>query len=169
MSDPIMEIIRAQQSLDRRLGQTEVKEIPLSNIGARVYNNAAISINNNTQTALTFNSERFDTDGLHSTSVNTSRLTCTRAGKHLATAHVEFAANVTGLRFAGIRLNGTTYIALDQKPVDSAGAWIASLSTVYEMALIDYIELVVFQNSGGALNVNASGNYSPELAMWRLV
>ena len=39
----------------------------------RAYNNANLALNNGTDTFLTFNSERYDTDAFHSTSSNTGR------------------------------------------------------------------------------------------------
>src|SRR4051794_16526480 len=51
-----------------------------------VYNDAAQSIPDGALTALTFNTEHFDTDSIHSTSSNTSRLTCQTAGIYVITA-----------------------------------------------------------------------------------
>jgi hypothetical protein len=141
----------------------------LTNIGARVYNSAAISVNNATATALTFNSERYDTDSIHSTSANTSRLTCTRAGKYVIVGHVAFASNATGLRTVSIRLNGSATIIAAQNAVPISGdETIFSIATIYDLAVGDYVELYAYQSSGGALNVTAPGPYSPEFAMHRL-
>jgi hypothetical protein len=136
---------------------------------ARVYNSANISITNNTVTALTFDSERWDNGDLHSTSANTSRLTAPITGLYEIGGCVRIAANATGIRSAMIRLNGTTDIASITEPTPSAGA--ASdfnPSTPYQLAAGDYVELTVYQNSGGALNVTAAGNFSPEFWMVRL-
>lgn len=137
---------------------------------ARIYNSANISINNNTRTALTFNSERIDVSAMHSTVSNTSRVTVPtgEGGMYFHSGHIEWAANATGQRNCEIRLNGTTLIAIDNVP--SAGAAVnneQSVATIYQEAAADYVELTVFQTSGGALNVQVAGNYSPELtAMW---
>ena len=45
-----------------------------------VYNNANISIATGTNTALTFNSERYDNAAMHSTSSNTQRITAPTGG-----------------------------------------------------------------------------------------
>jgi hypothetical protein len=133
--------------------------------GARVYNSAVESIPTATLTALTFNSERYDNGGLHSTTTNTSRLTAQKAGKYLITGHLYWAYNATGLRRAYIRLNGATFIAAVELTPGAAGENDMSVVTVYHLAAADYVELVVVQNSGGNLNVAATGNYSPEFAM----
>lgn len=137
---------------------------------ARVYNSANISIPNATPTVLTFNSERFDSGNLHSTSSNTGRLTAPITGLHDICAHVLYAANITGRRETTLRLNGTTVIAIDERQtVTVAGVFTAvSISAHYQLAAGDYVEVVVFQDSGGALNVTTAGNYSPEFSMVRL-
>ncbi len=136
----------------------------------RVYNSAAIShATSGTAQALTFNSERYDTDTMHSTSVNTGRITFTTAGTYDLFATVAWAANVTGFRQIYFRLNGTTIIAIASvMAITSAGEQtFQSLATTYAFAATDYVELVANQNSGGALNVVAVGNYSPEVgATW---
>ena len=81
-----------------------------TSIGARVYNSAAQSITTSSATALTFDTERYDTDTIHSTSVNTSRLTCITAGIYIISGQMEFASNTVGLREVFIQLNGTTRI-----------------------------------------------------------
>jgi hypothetical protein len=131
----------------------------------RVYNNAAISIGNNSVQVLTFNSERWDTDEIHSTVTNTGRLTCQTAGLYNIFGHVQFAANTTGIRSVLIRLNGSTYLASQLNHQSSAAVAELSVNTIYSLSASDYVELMVYQNSGGALNVNAAANYSPEFGM----
>lgn len=134
--------------------------------GARVYNSANESITNATLTALTFNSERFDNGGMHSTVTNTDRLTAQTAGYYLITGNVSFATSGTGDRYLYICLNGTaTIIALQGGiPSGAAGQLVLNVSTVYHLAANDYVLLVVFQTSGGDLNVESSANYSPEFS-----
>ena len=142
---------------------------PLMGVGARVYNSANISINDSTTTALTFDTERFDTDAIHSTSSNMGRLTCTQAGKYMITAHVRYATNSTGTRQTAIRLNGTTNIAVDTRAGNtSSNICQVNITTIYNLAVGDYVEATAFQNSGGALNVEASSANSPEFGMWYL-
>lgn len=131
----------------------------------RVYNSANISVADATLQALTFNTERKDTDTMHSTAVNTGRITFTTAGFYGLDGHVEYTANVGGNRRLAFRVNGSTYIA-KLGPGFNNAAFTAELSlhTSYQFAAADYAELIAYQNSGGALNVLASGNYSPEFA-----
>src|SRR5262249_39512672 len=77
---------------------------------ARVYNSAAISIANNTTTALTFDSERYDNGGLHSASANTDRLTVPITGLYAFGACIQWASNATGIRLFALTVNGTTVV-----------------------------------------------------------
>lgn len=137
---------------------------------ARVYNNAALSIATATNTILTFNSERFDPSGMHSTSVNTSRITISEAGVYSLAAGVRFAANATGERLVNILLNGTTIIAQARTPANAvvSAATSIGVSTLYALVAGDYVEVQVYQSSGGNLNVEVSGSFSPEFSIARV-
>lgn len=132
---------------------------------ARVYNNAHISLDNTTLTALTFNTERWDTDTIHDTSTNTGRLTCKTAGIYVVTGHVSFAANATGIREARIIHNGSTVYASTRTDAVASGKTNITVSTLVSMAVNDYVELIAYQSSGGALNVEYDASFSPEFGM----
>jgi hypothetical protein len=107
---------------------------------------------NNAVTALIFGGERYDTDVIHSTTTNTSRLTCVRAGVHHLSAGMTYAGSAAGnLRIIAIRLNGVTTIAqFDGKPLGTATVALA-VSADYKLALNDYVEVITLQDSGGNL------------------
>lgn len=130
--------------------------------GARAFNSADISIPNNTNTIITLNSENYDTDPngeIHSTSSNTSRMTIRTAGKYLVLGQVQWAVNATGERLAQIRLNGTTNIAISTTILGSGTyGLIQQVLVVHDFSASDYVELVAYQDSGGALNVSAAAN-----------
>lgn len=137
--------------------------------GCRVYNSANISVSSGSYTALTFDSERFDSfdntaSTYHSTSANTDRITIPAGlgGYYLIGAHVEFAANSTNRR--GIRLIhsvGSAVIAAEEQQ-STANDMGLSITTLWSLAATEYVTVQVWQNSGGALNVQASAKYSPE-------
>lgn len=133
-------------------------------VGARVHNSANQSIADATETALTFNTERYDTDAFHSTVSNTSRLTAPFAGLYLVGGNVRFTANATGRRALSIRLGGATNLANVQLDAASADldACDMAITTAYVLAATNYVELTVYQNSTGTLDVVAAGNFSPE-------
>lgn len=137
-------------------------------IGARVYNSANISVANNTVQALTFDSERYDTDSIHSTSSNTSRLVAPFAGTYLIAGTMRFASNATGIRAVQLRLNGGTLIGSVVTPPTSGDVIDLNVVTVYALAASDYVELCAYQTSGGALNAIAAANFAPEFILQRI-
>ena len=135
---------------------------------ARVYNSANISIPNATLTALTFNSERFDNDSIHSTASNTSRLTATTAGVYSISGNFTMAPLGSGIGLIGVRLNGSLIIAYQRFAGITATNLIQAIQTTYKLAAGDYVELIAHQDSGSALNVIAASNYSPEFSMHKV-
>lgn len=134
----------------------------------RVYNNAAISIAvSGTAQILTFNSERYDTDTMHDTVTNNSRLTAKTAGVYSVSATAEFASNATGYRQMYFRVNGTNIIGYMSIPTGAGGGIGTGLAleTKWKFAVNDYVEVLVAQLSGGALNVNSVASYTPEFGM----
>lgn len=149
-------------------GLTDGHQMP----AVRVFHSAAQSVNTATDTYLAFNSERFDQAGgtsatQHDTVTNNSRLIARYAGIYQITGNVNFAGNATGTRYAFIRINGTTRIASNMTTADATENPIV-VTTLYQLAVNDYVELGVRQTSGGALNVQAAGNQSPEFMMIRV-
>ena len=134
----------------------------------RVFNNAAIALTSGLLTALTFNSERYDTNTMHDTATNSGRITFNTAGLYTIIGHASFAANGTGYRQLAIRMNGATFLASFNPINNGAGQNTDVLiATTYKFAVADYVELLAQQTSGGALNITSNGNYSPEfLATW---
>lgn len=134
----------------------------------RAYNSAALSIPNNTFTAVTLNSERFDVGGMHSTASNTDRGTVPtgEAGKYSAWASGGFAAHATGVRIHALYINGATAVAnvRSESATDTTPEFLA-YSPLYSLAAADYMSFYTFQNSGGALNLAATGNHTPEFSM----
>jgi hypothetical protein len=136
--------------------------------GARVYNNADISINHAEAIYLTFNSERYDTDTIHDTVSNSGRLTCKTAGKYIIVVLIDFEAHATGNRQVWVQLNGTTDIGRTTQLADSSAAQRLCLATIYDLDVNDYIEAGVYQSSTVALNISSVGNRSPEFMMQRI-
>lgn len=137
--------------------------------GCRVYKSSIQSIPNVTATAIQLNLERYDTDEIHDNVTNNTRLTCKTAGKYVITAQLRMAANTNGSRTLYINLNGSTIIAMTVELNPTAGdSPMLNITTIYNLAVNDYIEMIVYQNSGGALNTRPSANYSPEFMIQRI-
>jgi hypothetical protein len=124
-------------------------------VGVSATKNAAQSINNATDTIVTFPTESYDTDGFHSTSTNTSRITIPsgKAGYYNFTGVLHFADNTTGIRTMELLKNGTSLGTVTRGPNPAAGLdFYMPFAFVASAAVNDYFEMRVYQNSGGALN-----------------
>lgn len=124
------------------------------------YHNATQSIPNNAVTAVALNTERYDTDAMHDTVTNNSRITIKTAGLYVIYANVVFAASTAGQRTLQLTLNGNNsqvLVGIDQgaNPTVGNGTSMA-VSTIWKFAVNDYFTAVAYQTSGGALNLTAS-------------
>lgn len=120
---------------------------------AHVHNSAAQAIPNTTGTALTFDSERRDNDGIHSTSSNTHRLTAARDGYYSCFCEGYLEANSTGIRALTTYLNGSEIAPGDFE--SSPNALVnCRLGCRFGWPLVagDYLEWRIYQSSGGDLD-----------------
>jgi hypothetical protein len=125
----------------------------MPNIGARVRQIASFSIPNAAFTSHPFTTEDYDTDEMHESTINPSRLTCVTAGLYLMGGNIWFAPHATGDRAIQIKYNGSLLIAEVYEEALSAVDWLITVGpTPYRMSVGDYVELQVYQSSGGALN-----------------
>lgn len=129
----------------------------------RVFNSTAQTIPTATLTTLTFDSERWDSQAIHSTVSNTSRLTIPASwtGQYFTGAHVAWV-NGTGVRGTFIYLNATYFITGQVIPYDANLNASCSPSTLYGVVAGDYLEVQVYQSSGGNLNIFLGTLLSPE-------
>ena len=170
MPDVVQTIIDGVNDLRRRVGRLERLEYGYTNVGARVWKKAAFSHNSSGSfMAITFDEERFDTDGMHSTTTNTERLTVVTPGTYAISGHLTFAGNAVGYRQIAIRLGGSTYLAVHSTlSVGANDSTNLSIATVYNLAATEYVELCAWQDSGGTLAIAAGPAYSPEFAAARI-
>jgi hypothetical protein len=131
---------------------------------------SAIAIANNTDSALSFDTERFDQGSFHDPSSNSSRLTVPagEGGIYLIGGNVQWEANAANVRQASIRKNGSTVLASVRDNTGASFAHRMTISTLVSLDAADYVELLAFQNSGGNLNIEKAADYSPEFWIARL-
>lgn len=123
-----------------------------------VYNSANISIADSTATVITFNTELYDAFAMHG--VGGAHLTIPSGwdGDWEWDLKIQWASSATGYREVRARLNGATDIWLDRRPAFATFASHQACHVpAYPMVAGDYMELVVTQTSGGALNATAAG------------
>lgn len=135
--------------------------------GVSVYASSNLTINASTTTSIAFNAERFDTDNFHDNVTNNTRLTVPtgKAGYYAISfsADMQFSSNSGASEFL-IRKNGTTYI-YDGYVARSDNASVSyshsSGSTIYaNLAVGDYVEFQVWQNSGASQTYTGSQGYT---------
>jgi hypothetical protein len=119
-----------------------------------------------TTTLLTWDTETWDSNGLHSTAVNTDRLTCVTAGRYLVIAHIVFAVDAGGAGYRALEVwknsSAGTWIAGDTVPSPGTATY-SVLNVVAEVSLTatDYVSCYGYQNSGGNLDVRSgTGSWS---------
>jgi hypothetical protein len=114
------------------------------------------TIANTTRTAISFDTEHYDNDGLFT--AGTTTITITRAGVWEIETFISFTANVTGMRWSAIFLNGAQIT--QGADVPATGGNTTPVLTVMRRSLIvgDAITCQVFQSSGGALDTSNSGD-----------
>lgn len=121
--------------------------------GARVWHSTNQTIPDATLTIVPHNTEDYDTDNIHDPA-NPARLTCRTAGKYLIGATTSWLGNANGRRVLQILRNGTTYmiaaLSLNSPGADGFGHCVV---TVYNLAVNDYVQMRVYQTSGGDLTL----------------
>jgi hypothetical protein len=137
-----------------------------SQIMASVRRSSSQPLNDNALTPVEFNFQETPiTAGMHSTSVNPSRLIAVRQGWHTVLAGVRFASNATGRRELFAFLNGSTQLAGDTRATVSGNATLMNIAVKVYMQVGWYVEIHALQNSGGVLNLaSGAGNTWAQLA-----
>ena len=125
--------------------------------GVGIYYEGSQSVNNTTDTTLTWNAEIWDTDNYHSNTVNPSRMTIPAGlgGKYLLTGTLAYASYGAGSRFVSVRINGGTSFYISS--MTNLGGF--DVSIPYAMTLIlnagDYLQISTYHDGGAAINVTA--------------
>jgi hypothetical protein len=154
-------------------GIISINSRPVIMAGVRVYHSANQTITTGTDTALAFNSERFDSDAFHDTVTNNSRLTVPagHAGKYLIWATILWNAVADSTyRQVSLRVNGTRVIGMTGGPgMNSAGFGTAqSVSVVADLAVGDYVQTVAYHERGSNLDVLVAAEFTPEFGIQRV-
>lgn len=130
-------------------------------VAARARRGSTTSVVNATWTAVPLDTETFDTDAIHDTGSNTSRMTIPTGlgGKWQVNFEAGFAANGNGSRYVAIAVNGTRILHKQvEEPTAGASNWFMGIADIVSVSAGDYIEGFVYQDSGGAVDLVA-GTY----------
>ncbi len=128
-------------------------------MGARAKNSADQTLATAEWTTLAWNSEDWDTDTIHDTVTNNSRLTCKTAGKYLVSYYIQFDSNATGYRSLIVQKNGGNTFGDANAAINGKETYLLG-SYVESLAANDYLTLLAYQNSGGNLNVDLASFFA---------
>jgi hypothetical protein len=119
-----------------------------------------------TAALMLWDSEQWDTDSMHSTSTNTSRLNVVTSGLYDVKASVFWAANATGFRELEIRKNsagavgsGTGIFKFRVPATATLGGWVGGSGEV-SLVAGDYLECFALQTSGGSLATTVGAQFT---------
>jgi hypothetical protein len=139
---------------------------PGAEISASAYHNANVTISNTTWTYLALNSEYYDNGGLHDLVTNNGRLTAPVTGRYAISAAARFAASATGTRQLRVVVNrGNTVLQIGPIAGHATEATRMAVSGDVQLTAGDYIEMQVWQDSGGNLDCQYTVAYCPNLSM----
>lgn len=122
------------------------------------FRQTAQSISTGAATAVSMTAEDWDTDSMHDLVTNNERVVANTTGIYAAEARASFDNNATGIRELWIQANGSEMIARvnnDPGVNDFADLHVSDLWLADTVG--DYLRIIVFQNSGGALDIQAPG------------
>ena len=130
-------------------------------IGVKAVHGADQDTTSGSEAAVTFTAtDEWDTDTMHSTSSNPSRITFNTAGKYFIQGHVQIVGNTSGRRHLAIRLNGGNRNVVTQSSPSLADQWGHQVSVTLDVSANDYVELMFLQTSGSTLAIQYN-NGSP--------
>jgi hypothetical protein len=125
-------------------------------LGCRVYRSTTQTIPNTTSTIISYNGEQADTDSCWSAAAPT-RLYARHAGYYVIAANVSWTGNSTGRRNLAILDNaGNNLVAFSTWPGDATLCYQFAMTGMFWMEVNDYVRFQVWQNSGVALDIQAS-------------
>lgn len=127
---------------------------------ALAYKSATQSIPNTTDTIVAFPAETSDNDAIHDVVTNNSRLTARTGGVYVILGWLAYDVNNTGMRDVLIKKNGTTTLSRVSQMAVSGEISQLNVIAVVELAVGDYVELQVYQNSGAARTLQSGANLS---------
>ena len=140
-------------------GGTVLPTQPRTRIGRTTF----LDIPDTVATVVPFDATITDIGAMHTIA---SRMTCTLAGGHNVGATLQWFGNATGFRAALLRLNGTTFIAADQRSAAGTASTIVNVSTQIDLAVGDYVEVLAQHTAGAPLRLLQSPNFTPTAWMY---
>jgi hypothetical protein len=125
------------------------------------------SIPQNTVTSLNFDTNVFDSGGMHSTTTHTDRLVAPASGVYLITASVRWqSVGSATFVYESIGTNDTSIVVEDTKPVTPGTSTYQSVSGVAELSAGEFATTAVMQNSSAAQSTTGNGVSTAFSMVW---
>ena len=136
---------------------------------AKITRDASQSISHDTITVVNYDNEVFDVGSIADTS-STYRVTIKRAGKYQIVVYNSLQAFEHKYIASGLKLNGSTVqkYHFDYSSHGSARP-MSTLTITLDLASGDYIEGLVYHNSGVTKSTSTSLHYKPELTIKEII
>ena len=135
--------------------------------GVSVYNSTSTNLTDGSYVTLTFNTESFDTDGFHSTSTNTSRLTVPTGlgGKYLVNFSGRLNINASDATcIAKLTINGSDKNRFDGDYIQYRKGS-PQITSIVDLVAGDYVEVLVYiTGTGRTIETSEYGQF----AMYRI-
>lgn len=120
---------------------------------------AVQSIANGADTKIAWDSEDSDPNNMHDNSTNPSRITVPDSGLYSVDTCIMWNTNATGGRYVSVWKNGAASIGGNSVPPTSAFETRQSFTKKIILAASDYLEINVYQSSGGTLGVSNADSF----------
>lgn len=135
---------------------------------ARVYSLIDQAIPSEEDTPLIFDTKLFDSDDMWGAPHSLGVLWINTPGLYLISATASFEADANGYRGLGLWKTGEVEIATVKVRAVATGWTSLTVTTIYWLAVDDYVEVHAFHDVGGGLDVLRIHGYSPHLMVSRL-
>ena len=136
---------------------------------AKITRDAVQSVSHDTITVVNYDNSVFDNGSISDTS-STYRVTIKRAGKYQIVVYTSLPAYEHKYVSSGLRLNGSTVQKYHfDYSSNSSSRPMSTLTITLDLASGDYIEGLVYHNSGVTKSTSASLHYKPELTIKEII
>lgn len=135
--------------------------------GCQLQTTADITVPTSTYYYIAFDNVIYDTDNMHSPTVNPDRITCKTAGIYLFVFQGAFEQNAVGYRRCYLRQNAF-YAFQTREDTTVNNRHCFNVTCIYKMVVNQYMRVLVWQSSGGDLTLEGGLSYSPVFSAQRI-
>ena len=125
------------------------------------------SVGSGSFASVSFNNEQFNPSGMWDDAEPT-RITFRQSGVYIVNGRVQWDGNATNRRELRILKNGTTTLDNTTFIVSNTTDIQQQVTVIDSFNVNDYVQLQGFQNSGGNLNIESVGSWSPRIEVVQL-